>query len=362
MQISLSSWRWRLLLLFPLFLMIVLSACNNEDASSTTPAATPLPTPTPTTVPMLTFHDPHNYYTIIYPAEWLSQSDDTRTQFTAPNQVSALSVIFDASHAGITSPKQYIETYLQELAKDASIKDMVVPSPVIINGTSWQQRSATLTTTKNTKSQETEFRVTLLTRALSSRLNLGPSLSILEIAPTKTFLQENTINFQPMLQSFELSTIGALQPTVAAEGNSLNATYQGDNYTIQYNATWLTSSDGEAGVLFSNQSAPDIQFHVYKQSDIDPLQEEFGLLATTNCSSINTISATRMLNSGLIWNQRHYLCHLTTTNGANEITIMTLAEGQGKPIYSLNFTAPQNDFHAYSTGLFEQMLQTFTFK
>ena len=210
-----TSWkhvtRWMSVSLSSLLLVLLLAACGGGSSSAATPTAQP-PTATPTTAPTTAASTQTKTYTgtdfsIEYPASWTLQNTPSAVVFTDAQKLNTLTFVTAPNPGGTISASQQASAALALLESSGGISNpqpVSLPATTTVAGVSWVQRGVTGTVTSNGVTGPAEIIMLANNHPASS-----PTTKTYEIyygGPTLSFQQENSLVFQPMLQTFKFAS------------------------------------------------------------------------------------------------------------------------------------------------------------
>lgn len=210
-----TSWkrsaRWLSASLSALFLLIFLAACGGVSAASPTPTPppptpTPSPTATPTQAPQVQTYTGAGF-TIQYPQDWKVQTTQQGAiAFTDPQKLNTLTIVLVPNPGGAVSASNQLKLGLagaEKLGNMTGAQPVGLPATTTVGGESWVQSGVTGSVTVQGVTGPAEL-VGLATNHPAT----SPTTKTFEIyyaGPTLSFQQEDTLVFQPMLQSFKFT-------------------------------------------------------------------------------------------------------------------------------------------------------------
>jgi hypothetical protein len=145
-------------------------------------------------------------FTIEYPQNWKAQSSQAGVVFSDAQQLHTLTIAVAPNPGGIASPDKEADAALSLLEKSGGISSAQpanLPATTTVGGESWVQRGITGSAMVNGTAVPGELVVLVDNHPAQS-----PSTQAFEIyygGPSVDFQQQNSLVFQPMLQTFKFT-------------------------------------------------------------------------------------------------------------------------------------------------------------
>ncbi len=213
-------------------------------------------------------------------------------------------------------------------------------------------------TTTNTPTNNAE-KSTPLTPASTIQAAKTPAPALIPTAAptqpvTNNTTSSNTNNNQPAACTKTTNGCGT--------GSSSLTPYKGNGYNLDFPGSWVVTSDGNNGTIFST---PDkaASFHVFvgdSTSSVNPLQYEFGTISKLNCHAVPSGLPITQSNSGMTWNQAQYICDSAVAGGnKEEIGILTAIDTHNGKYYNIDYITRPDTFDNASQNFFGPMVASF---
>jgi hypothetical protein len=197
--------RWSILISVNVLLLVLLTACsfNFGGATGGNSSSSSGATPTPAPASLKTFNG--DGFSIGYPQDWKQESQSGgQVVFTDALGTAAFIVQVASNPNGVLPVDKALDGGLSTFKSSAkNYKDENAPATTTVGGSSWKQKAGSGDV--DAKGTAVNGKIYILATNHPENTPTTKLFVIVYDAPSLTFDQANTSDFQPMLQSFKFT-------------------------------------------------------------------------------------------------------------------------------------------------------------